>query len=219
MVVLQQKTLQLEKNTSLDWSMQSIEDDINTLQNRLQGGSPIVGQDRMFSQLAQQVQALSQNPLWHDMQKTAVEIQQFKEVINPVMKDIESRLNKLETAVGDQSNDDNVQMMKQPFHPVMQDIERRLIALENRLVETANSNVSFADEGPSTIATLIERVQVLESKVNNLEPSLSTLPHLYHLPLWNPPRIIEERRFYLIILLLLPKKFLWKGELNLLSRG
>ena len=67
---------------------------INTLQNRLPGGSQIVGQDRMISQLSQQVQALSQNPLWQDMQKTAVEIQQFKEVINPVMKDIESRLNK-----------------------------------------------------------------------------------------------------------------------------
>ena len=58
----------------------------------------IVGQDRMISQLSQQVQALSQNPLWHDMQKTALEIQQFKEVINPVMKDIESRLSKVETA-------------------------------------------------------------------------------------------------------------------------
>ena len=57
----------------------------------------------------------------------------------------------------------------------MQDIERRLILLENRPVETAISNVSFADEGPSTMTTLIERVQVLELKVNNLEPSLSTL--------------------------------------------
>ena len=38
MGVLQQKTLELEKNTSLDWRMQSIEDDINTLQNRFQGG-------------------------------------------------------------------------------------------------------------------------------------------------------------------------------------
>ena len=65
--------------------------------------------------------------------------------------------------------------MKQIFHPVMQDIERRLIALENRPVETAISNVSFTEENPTTMTTLIERVQVLESKVNNLEPSLSTL--------------------------------------------
>ena len=78
------------------------------------------------------------------------------------MKDIESRLSKLETPVGDQSNDDNIQMMKQTFRPVMQDIEKRLIALENRPVETAISNVSFADEGPSTMTTSIERVQVLE---------------------------------------------------------
>ena len=35
--------------------------------------------------------------------------------------------------------------------------------------------MSFAEENPSIMTTLIERVQVLESKVNNLEPSLSTL--------------------------------------------
>ena len=91
MGILQQKTLELEKNTSLDWRMQSIEDDINTLQSRLQGGNQAVGQERIISQLSQQVQAISQNPLWSDMQKTVAEVQQFKEVINPVMKDIESR--------------------------------------------------------------------------------------------------------------------------------
>ena len=109
------------------------------------------------------------------MQKTAVELQQFKEIINPVMRDIEFRLKKLGTAVEDQPNEDNMQMMKQKFHPVMQDIEKRLVALENRPVETAISNVSFAEENPSIMTTLIERVQVLESKVNNLEPSLSSL--------------------------------------------
>ena len=175
MGTLQQKTLELERNTLLDWRMQAIEDDINTLQSKLQGGSQIVGQDRLVSQLSQQVQALSQNPLWQDMQKTVVEVQQFKEKINPVMKDIESRLKKLETTIDDQSGQEDVQRMKQIFHPVMQDIERRLIALENRPVETAISNVSFTEENPTTMTTLIERVQVLESKVNNLEPSLSTL--------------------------------------------
>ena len=84
----------------------------------------IVGQDRIISQLSQQVQALSQNPLWQDMQKTAVEVQQFKEKINPVMKDIECRLKKLETAIEDQPNQENVQMMKQKLQPVMQDIEK-----------------------------------------------------------------------------------------------
>ena len=155
--------------------MQAIVDDINTLQSKLQGGSQIVGQDGLVSQLSQQVQALSQNPLWQDVQKTVVEVQQFKEKINPVMKDIESRLKKLETTIDDQSGQEDVQRMKQIFHPVMQDIERRLIALENRPVETAILNVSFTEENPTTMTTLIERVQVLESKVNNLEPSLSTL--------------------------------------------
>ena len=61
MGVLQQKTLELEKNTSLDWRMQSTEDDINALQSRLQGGNPVVGQDRVISQLSQQVQSLTQN--------------------------------------------------------------------------------------------------------------------------------------------------------------
>ena len=57
----------------------------------------------------------------------------------------------------------------------MADIERRLIALETRLVETSISNVSFTEENPATMPTLIERVQVSESRVNYLEPSNSTL--------------------------------------------
>ena len=58
----------------------------------------------------------------------------------------------------------------------MQDIERRLIALESRPTESALSNVSFADDQvPTAMTTLVERIQVLELKVNNLEPSLSTL--------------------------------------------
>ena len=126
------------------------------------------------------------------MQKTIAEVQQFKEVINPVMKDIESRLRKLETVVEDQSSEGNVQMMKQKLHPVMQDIERWLIALENRPVETAISNVSFAEENPSTMTTLIERIQVLESKVNNLEPSISTLHSSISSSPLEPPE--EHRR-------------------------
>ena len=35
--------------------------------------------------------------------------------------------------------------------------------------------MSFTEENPTTLTTLIERVQVLESRVNNMEPSLSTL--------------------------------------------
>ena len=35
--------------------------------------------------------------------------------------------------------------------------------------------MSFTEENPTTVTTLIERIQVLESKVNNLGPSLSTL--------------------------------------------
>ena len=66
--------------------------------------------------------------------------------------------------------------MKDRFRPVMQDIEKRLIALESRPTESALSIVSFADDPtPTAMTTLTERVQVLESKVNNLEPSLSTL--------------------------------------------
>ena len=117
MRILQQKTLELEKNTSLDWRMQSIEDDINTLHNRLQGGNQVFGQDKVIAQLSQQVQELSQNPLWHDMQTTLVEVKHFKEKLNPFMKDIESRLKKLETAVEDQPNDDNMQVMRQKLHP------------------------------------------------------------------------------------------------------
>ena len=66
----------------------------------------------------------------------------------------------------------HVQMMEDQ---VMTDIEKRLIALETRPVETSISNVSFTEENPTTMTTLIERAQVLESRVNNLEPSNSTL--------------------------------------------
>ena len=45
------------------------------------------------------------------MQKTAVELQQFKEIINPVMRDIEFRLKKLETAIENQLDEDNMQMI------------------------------------------------------------------------------------------------------------
>ena len=111
---LQQKTLELEKNTSLNWRMQSIEDDINTLQSRMQGGNPALGQERIISQLSQQVQAISQNPSWDDMQKTIAEVQQFKEVMNPVMKDIELRL---KTPRNEYWRSSNLQMMKQRLHP------------------------------------------------------------------------------------------------------
>ena len=130
MLGVQQKTVELEKNTSLDWRMQSIEDD-----------------------------------------------QQIKERFQPVMKDIELRLGKLEEApVEKQATEEQIQVLKDRFRPVMQDIEKPLIALESRPIESAHSNVSFAeDPNPTSMTTLIERIQVLESKVSNLEPSLSTL--------------------------------------------
>ena len=127
------------------------------------------------------------------MQTTVVEVQQFKDKLIPVMKDIESRLKNLETAVEDQSNDDNMQMMKQRLHPVMQDIERRLTASEGRPVETAISNVSFTEENPTTMTTLIERVQVLESKVNDLEPSLSTLHSSISSTPLEPPEDVRRK--------------------------
>ena len=175
MGALQHKTVELERNTSLDWRMQSIEDDLTKLQVKFQGGSQLSGQDRVIAQLSQQVQELSQNPLWHEMQKTTIEIQHFKERINPVMKDIESRLKQLETVSQGREDHQTMQTLKEKFHPVMTDIEKRLIALETRPVETSISNVSFTEENPTALTTLIERVQVLESRVNNLEPSNSTL--------------------------------------------
>ena len=172
---LQHRTLELERNTSLDWRMQSIEDDLSKLQIKFQGGTQLSGQDRLIAQLSQRVQELSDNPLWHEMQKTTVEVQHFKEKINPVMKDIESRLNQLELGSQGRTEPQDMQKMKEKLNPVMVDIEKRLIALETRPVEPSISNVSFTEENPTTLTTLIERVQVLESRVNNMEPSLSTL--------------------------------------------
>ena len=169
---LQHKTVELERNTSLDWRMQSIEDDLTKLQVKFQGGGQLSGQDRVIAQLSQQVQELSQNPLWHEMQKTTIH---FKERISPVMKEIEFRLKQLETVSEEQEDKQTMQRLKEKLHPVMVDIEKRLIALETRPVETSISNMPFADENPTTLTTLIERVQVLESRVNNLERSNSTL--------------------------------------------
>ena len=91
------------------------------------------------------------------------------------MRDIESRLSQLEVLSQERGGDQDMQRMKEKLSPVMLDIEKRLIALETRPVETSISNVSFTEENPTTMTTLIERAQVLESRVNNLEPSNSTL--------------------------------------------
>ena len=73
MGTLQHRTLELERNTALDWRMQSIEDDLNKLQVKFHGGSQLGGQDRIIAQSSQQVQELSQNPLWQEMEKTTME--------------------------------------------------------------------------------------------------------------------------------------------------
>ena len=92
------------------------------------------------------------------------------------MKDVEQRLLVLETPSTPSILDEQLTQLKERMRPVMKDIERRLVALEIRPTESALSNVTFAEEqSPLPITTLIERIQVLESKVNNLEPSLSTL--------------------------------------------
>ena len=73
-------------------------------------------------------------------------------------------------------SDEQIGRLKERMLPVIKDIERRLVALETRPTESALSNVTFTDEqNPLPMTTLIERIQVLESKVNNLEPPLSTL--------------------------------------------
>ena len=161
--IQQQKTLELERSTSLDWRVQTIEEDISKLQVQLQDGSQLSGQDKIITQLSQRVQ--SQNPLWHEMQKTTVQVQHFKEKISPVMKDIELRLKQLEEVAEERIDHHDMQKLKKKFHPVMADIEKRLMTLESQPVETSISNVSFSEENPTTLTTLIKRVQVLKSRV------------------------------------------------------
>ena len=103
---LQHRTLELEKNTSLDWRMQSIEDDLGKLQVKLLGSSE---PDRVVVRLSQQVQELSESPLWSEMKRTTEEVQHFKERISPVMKDIESRLKQLEVVNQEQGNYQDMQ--------------------------------------------------------------------------------------------------------------
>ena len=192
MGTLQHRTLELERNTSLDWRMQSIEDDLGKLQVKLLGNSQLSEPDKVVMQLSQQVRELSESPLWSEMKRTTEEVQHFKERISPVMKDIESRLKQLEVINQEQGNYQDMQKMKEKLSPVMIDIEKRLIALETRPVETSISNVSFTEENPTTMTTLIERVQVLESRVNNLEPSNSTLQSSISSTPLEPPE--EHRR-------------------------
>ena len=54
----------------------------------------------------------------------------IKERFQPVMKDIETRLVKLEKLTESPDTEAHIQVLKDKFRPVMQDIERRLIALE-----------------------------------------------------------------------------------------
>ena len=150
MGTLQHRTLELEKNTALDWRMQSIEDDLSKLQVQFLGSSQLSESDRVVKHLSQQVRELSENPLWDEMRKTTGEVQQFKEKISPVMRDIESRLSQLEVLSQERGGDQDIQRMKEKLSPVMVDIERRLIALETRPVETSISNVSFTEENPTT---------------------------------------------------------------------
>ena len=63
MGVLQHRTLELEKNTVLEWRMQSIEDDLSKLQVKFLGSSQLSEPDGVVTQLSQQVRELSENPL------------------------------------------------------------------------------------------------------------------------------------------------------------
>ena len=89
MGTLQHRTLELERNTALDWRMQAIEDDLSKLQVKFHGGCQLSGQDRIIAQLSQQIQELSQNPLWQGMQKSTEETQHVKEKLSPVLSDVE----------------------------------------------------------------------------------------------------------------------------------
>ena len=71
------------------------------------------------------------------MQKTVAEVRQFKDVINPIMKDIELRLKTLEMTSGDQASDDKLQMMSQHYS------HRSLLPLWNPLEDHRRK------EGPS----------------------------------------------------------------------
>ena len=64
----------------------------------------------------------------------------------PVMKDIEHRLTRLENPTEISDAEGQIQVLKEKFQPVMHDIEKRLISLESRRVESTVSNVSFAEE-------------------------------------------------------------------------
>ena len=116
MGILQHRTLELEKNTALDWRMKSIEDDLSKLQVKFLGSSQLSESDKVVRQLSQQVRELSENPLWNEMKRTTGEVQHFKEKINPVMRDIESRLSQLEVLSQEQGNQD-MQRMRKNFHP------------------------------------------------------------------------------------------------------
>ena len=79
LTVVQQRTIELQKNTSLDWRIQALEDDLATVQKTMQGGGGREIPERTITQLTQQMQELQQNPLWHDMQVAAEEVHQIEE--------------------------------------------------------------------------------------------------------------------------------------------
>ena len=167
--------------------MQSIEDDTAKLQKVSQGSGSKEVHEQTIVQLTREVQDLQQSPLWHETQVTAAEVEQLKNKFLPVMKDIEKRFEGLERTQPSLTKE-QFEKLREKLLPVMEDVEKRLVALELRPTENASSSVTFGDEPPLTpMTTIIERIQILESKESSLEPSLSTLHSSISSTPWDPP--------------------------------
>ena len=171
--------------------MQAIEDDLNKLQVNFQSGIQLSDRIDLLHSYRKEFRNWERAHCGRKCRRLQLTYNSSKKGSSG-MKDFEHRLKQSEENIGNGASQQTMQELKEKFHPVMTDIEKRLIALEIRPVEPSISNVSFMEENPTTLTTSTERVQILESRVNNMEPSLSTLHSSISSTPLEPPE--EHRR-------------------------
>ena len=142
--------------------MQSFEDDLAKLQQNARIGD--------VATLGKQLHSLQQNPLWHDMRVAIVELKQLETNTQTQNEELKASI---------------VALQSQLSIAQIGEIERRLSLLE-AACRAAHSTVSLAEDASQiAMTTLMERVQVLESKIREASKGTATkgtpenTPHFY----------------------------------------
>ena len=186
LLLVQQRTRELQRDTSLDWRIQETEHDLMKLQESTRSSSQ---NDQTLTKLVKEVQEVQQSPLWHELQTTAAELRQLKDKFLPVMKDVESQLTMLEAnpiAVQAYSplTDEQVFQLKEKLLPVMKDrektggVQRRVDNLE-AWVRSYTGGVPINALGFTTReleGRLLKRIESIEMQVMQINTQELPVP-------------------------------------------